>query len=95
MGHWFESSPVHKIYYMKRVIEYYEIKSDHVLAIPEFVSKENVEFKNIEDLDKYIRSKKDLSGSKYKKKSSFGFDYISNQGAIKIKKYIEPKFKKI
>lgn len=80
---------------MKKIIEYYDIKSDHILASPEFTDKEVVEVKNQKDLDRYVESKTDMSGGKFKKKSSFGFDYISSQGAVKIKDYKPPKIKKI
>jgi len=85
---------------MKYIIEYYEIKSDHLLAKPEFDRQEIVEVNSIKKLNRYIMSKKDMYGNKFKivegeSKKLFMFDYISNQGAIKIKKYHEPNIKRI
>ena len=79
---------------MKIKIKYYYIKSDHILATPEYDHKEIVEVANQEDLDNYIFKQKDDYGNKFKKKTSYGFDYISHQGGIKIKIY-NPKIKKI
>ena len=79
---------------VKYEIRYYLIKSDHFLAIPEFSHKEIVKttFKN---LQKYIESKKDAYCNHYKKKKSFGFDYVSNTGGVKVKLYKEPIIKRI
>lgn len=70
---------------MKIKIKYYDIPFDAgYFATPEFTSEEIVEIKNDKQLQDYIKTKRDLCGNSYKRKKSFGFDYISNQGAIKI-----------
>ena len=82
---------------MKYIIEYYYIKSDHLLAIPEYDHKEIVEAKSIKILYDYIKSKKDEYGNPFHARTtkSFGFDFVSNAGGIKIKKYIRPKIKQL
>lgn len=79
---------------MKYKISYYYIKSDHIFAFPEYDHNEIVDVNSEEKLQNYIESKKDQYGNNFKKKTSFGFDYISNQGGVKIEKY-NPKIKKI
>lgn len=78
---------------MKLIVEYYEMQSDHLLAMPEYDREEFIEVKNEDELDRYISTKKDWYGCEYKKDKSHGFDYISGQGGIKIKEYEEPKFR--
>jgi len=80
---------------MKKVIEYYYIKSDHIFAYPEYDHEEVVEVESLNDLDLYIFKQKDEFGNNFVKDISYGFNYESNQGAIKIKDYIEPIIKKI
>ena len=75
-------------------IKYYYLKSDHMLACPEYDHEEIVEVRSLEKLDKYITTQKDQMGHYFRKKKSFGFDYISNQGAVKVEVY-NPKIKKI
>ena len=83
----------------KYVIEYYEIKSDHLLATPEFDRKEIVQVHSEKKLDKYIFLQKDNCGNHYEKASSkkealFGFTHISAQGALKVYPYKPPKIKR-
>jgi len=82
---------------MKIKISYFDIMSDHILASPEFSSCEVVEANGLDDkkLDEYIISKQDFYGHHYKKEYSHGFDYISNQGAVKVEIYEEPKVKRL
>lgn len=82
---------------MKKIIKYYYIKSDHIFASPEYDHEEIVEVENDEKLAKYIESKKDGWGNNFKKKKSFGFDFISNQGGVKVLDYIykKPIIKKV
>ena len=77
---------------MKKTIEYHYIKSDHIFASPEFHHSEIVEVENEEKLTAYIESKVDDWGHPFKKEASFGFDFISNQGGVKVK---DVKIKKI
>lgn len=81
---------------MKYKIKYYYIKSDHIFATPEYDYCEVVIIKNNNKeiaLDKYIATKKDQYGFKFKKEKKSGFDYISKQGAIKIVEYKHSKLK--
>jgi len=82
---------------MRYEIRYHTIQSDHILAIPEFSHKEVVEATTPLKLRKYIESKKDEYGHHYKKakKPSFGFDYTSNAGGVKVKPYKPPKVRKV
>jgi hypothetical protein len=85
---------------MKYKITYCEIQSDHVFAVPTPYNSEVVDADTWEDLDKYILSKKDGYGHKYRKadkkrRTAFGFDYTSNAGAVKVTKYNNIKVKKI
>ena len=80
---------------MKYLIKYYEIQSDHILASPEYDRSEIIETSSSNDLKKYIESKKDQYGNNFKMKSDFGFDYISNSGAVKVSVYKEPVAKRI
>ena len=79
---------------MKYKIKYYYIKSDHLLALPEYDHEEIVSVESIQKLKKYIESKKDHYGNNFKTDKSHGFDYISNQGGIKVELY-NPQIKKI
>lgn len=65
-------------------ISYYYSR-DSFLGVPEHSHDEFVECKSTTALDKYIEKQKDEYGNPFKKKSSFGFQYISNQGGIKTK----------
>jgi hypothetical protein len=80
---------------MKMLIKYYYIKSDHLMATPQFDHEEIVEVKTDSDLQNYIGQQKDQYGHSFKRDKSFGFDYISSQGAIKTEQYREPKIKVI
>ena len=67
-------------------IEYYEIQSDHFLAVPEYYSEEYVNADLKIDVIQYIMSaKKDTYYNSYRHEESFGFDLISAKGAVKIK----------
>ena len=80
---------------MKIRVQYFEIMSDHIFATPQYDREELVEATSLNDpkLIAYIESKKDFCGNNFKKSEtkSYGFDYISNAGAVKVVKYIEPK----
>ena len=77
-------------------IKYYEIGYDAGLfSLPEFSHEEIVEAYNLKNVGEYILSKKDNLDNKYEKDKSFGFDYISKRGGVKIKKYKPPKIKKV
>ncbi len=82
---------------MKYIIEYWDIGEGGGLAMffPEFTRKEIIESDTEEELNTYILKQKDKWGGEFRKKKSFGFDYISNNGAVKVKQYKEPKIKKI
>ncbi len=80
---------------MRMKIKYYSIQSDHILAIPAYSRSEIVDVKSFKELQKYIESQKDGYGHKFKKKKSFGFDYTSVAGAVKVESYKPPKVKKI
>lgn len=80
---------------MKKIIKYYYIKSDHIFASPEYDHEEIVEVESDEKLTKYIESKKDGWGNNFKKKKSFGFDFISNEGGVKVLDYKNPIIKKV
>lgn len=71
-----------------------------LFATPVYERSEFIDAANLGDLDKYILSQKDSYGNKFKKDKSFGYDYISNSGGVKVSLYNppvfkEPKFKKI
>jgi hypothetical protein len=83
---------------MKVKIKYHNIEHGaSMFASPSFTNSEIVECVDLDDpkLISYIESKKDQHGNKFKisKKKSFGFDFISNQGAVKIEEYVEPEIK--
>ncbi len=82
---------------MKIKISYCSIKSGHILAMPELTHSEIVEAKGLGDpkLVKYITSQKDYYGHKFKKKKTFGFDYTSNTGAVRVEEYKELQVKKL
>lgn len=46
---------------MKYLIEYYYIKSDHILASPEYDHEEIIEVNSKEKLENYIKNKKNLT----------------------------------
>lgn len=74
-----------KVNNMRKKIKYYEIPyGSQMFAVPEFVREEVVQFDNNAKLEKYISSKMDDTNSPYIKKDSFGFNYISRNGAIKL-----------
>lgn len=88
---------------MKRIIEYHEVLSDHILAMPEYLNEELVEFDAEEDLDEYIKSQKDFSGDHYKKNKDYNkpnslsskFKYTSKRGGVVVRKSKQRKAKKI
>ncbi len=84
---------------MKIKISYCSIKSARVLAMPELTHSEIVEAKGFDDpkLVNYITSQKDWYGHKFKKdsKKTFGFNYISNTGGVRVERYREPRTKKL
>jgi hypothetical protein len=83
---------------MKVKISYYYIKSDHLLASPEFDHFEIVEVHSLYDpkLKAYISTKKDDCGHPFVEyPNSFDFDYISNAGGIKLEEYIPVVIKKL
>jgi len=80
---------------MKIRIEYHSIEyGAHIFATPQFTHSEIVEANGLDDpkLIEYITSKKDLYGCNFKIKDKpfMGFDYISNQGGVKVSVYKEP-----
>lgn len=79
---------------MKYKIKYYEIQSDHILAVPQFSSEEIIEADSLASVDKYIR-KKGYFKAKPATKENFDFDYTNSWGAVKIKRYLPPKVKRI
>ena len=81
---------------MKIRIIYCDIKSDHLMAVPEPTSSEIVEVSSWARLDKYIlKKKKDAYGHPFKKDKSFGFRYTSSTGGIKVETYVKPYIKRI
>jgi len=83
---------------MKFKITRYEIQSDHMLATPQETNDfEIVEADSIDDpkLVEYCESRKDWYGNSMKKEESFGFQYISNAGALTVEAYVEPTVKKL
>lgn len=78
-------------------INYYDIKSNHIFARPEFTKSELVECNGFDDekLISYIESKKDSYGNNFEKGKILGFDYISNAGGVKVKQYVYPEIKKL
>jgi hypothetical protein len=80
---------------MKFVIEYHYIQSDHIFAIPTFHHSETIECKHRGDLENYIAKQRDQYNNPFKYDKSFGFDYISARGGLKVYPYQEPKFKKV
>jgi len=80
---------------MRVIIEYHYIKSNHLLASPEFDHEEIIEVDTQIKLKKYIESQKDQYDNNFIKNKKHGFDYISRQGGVKVKKYVSPIIKKI
>ena len=80
---------------MKYKIEYCTVLGDSIFSIPECTHSEIVESNTYEDLKKYIESKSDDYGNKFKEKNSFGFQFISRRGGVKVFEYLPPKIKKI
>jgi len=78
---------------MKYEIRYHEIRSDHVLAVPEYTHKEVVD-STLPKIDKYLR-KKGYNRAGARTKKIFDFDFTNNWGAVKVKKYQPPKVKRI
>ena len=73
----------------KWVISYHSIQSDHILATPQFDYAEYVEGTE-QKVIKRIKSKTDGWSNPYRKADEmFGFDFISNQGAVDYKEYKE------
>lgn len=76
------------------VINYFWVQSDHICAEPTLHHTEFVEG-TLEELHDYIESREDGYENPYYKcnpETSYGFDYISNQGGVTIEDYVEPKF---
>lgn len=71
----------------KYLVKYYWIQSDHIFASPTFHHEEIIETETPQKLQEYIESQTDDYGHLYKKNNAFGFDYISNQGAVKVSDY--------
>ena len=83
---------------MKLEIKYHEIKSDHLFATPEYDRSEYVDVKSYAKLEEYIIKQKDQYGNYFEKtdkNKSFGFDYVSISGGVKIVKKYEIQYKKI
>lgn len=83
---------------MKKIITYHSIEyGAGLFAIPQPTHQEIVEVKSEAQLKKYIEAQKDQYGHnfKFKKKRRYGFDYISNQGGVKVSDYKPPRIKKI
>ena len=60
---------------------------------PKYERSEFIEANDMDDLDKYILLQKDSYGNKFKKAKSFGYDYISRSGGVKVSLYEPPVFK--
>ena len=72
---------------MQKVIIYHSIQSDHILAVPQETHRETIETKSMAKLREYVETQMDAYGHKFKKSSrqeSFGFDYLSKEGGVKI-----------
>ncbi len=86
---------------MKYQIDYYNLEfGAHIFSVPQYTNSEHVEVDSEEKLFDYISTKKDLYGGIFKKDDTkfMGFDFISNSGGVKVKKYEELvplKFKNI
>ena len=88
---------------MKYVIDYYWMDyGAHMFSTPTYQTSEYVNCENNEVLQSYIESQKDAYGGSYEKSEDrfMGFDYISNQGGVKVREYEEikietPNFKTI
>jgi hypothetical protein len=67
-------------------IQYFYIKSDHILASPEYDHREIVKVNTRKQLEDYVKSLQDLYNNPFKKcdPPRYGFNYISNQGALKV-----------
>lgn len=79
---------------MKYLIKYYLCQSDSMFAIPTFTHEEVIECSVPRKIKEYVEKQKDGYGHGYKQNRSFGFDYISKQGAVKVSEY-KPKIKQI
>lgn len=81
------------------LIEYYEVSPDAhpVFASPEFSKSEVIEAQEKKAVELYVEQCSDHMGHPYKKSElkSYGFDFISKMGAVKITDYQPPKIKKI
>ena len=85
---------------MKILISYHSIGyGANLFATPEFTHSEIVEAKGLDDpkLIDYICNQKDLYDCKFEKKDKpfMGFDYVSNQGGVKVSLYNESKVIKL
>lgn len=77
---------------MKYLIKYYDIEyGASMFASPTYTKEEIVDAKSQQDLDKYISTKKDMAGHKYREDKKFGYTHISNQGALKVSKVLIKK----
>ncbi len=79
------------------IINYHTIKSDHIFATPEYTHSEVVNASSPADLINYVEKQTDQYGHnfKYEEEKSFGFDFISHAGGVKIEDYNDPDVKKI
>ena len=85
---------------MKILVKYYNIDNGaSIFAVPQFTHSEVVEVDGLNDpkLIEYITNKKDFHGCNFKKKDKpfMGFDYVSNQGGVKVSLYKEPNIIKL
>ena len=72
---------------MKIEIKYYIYTHNAVPGtLPTYDYSEPIEADTWEEVHAHIAQKRDIDGNKYKKEPFAGFDYISKQGAIILKK---------
>ena len=87
---------------MKIEIKFYELKSDHIFASPEYDRSEFVTAESLTDpkIAEYLATKNDWYGNTYetadkKEKDMFGFDFMSLRGAAKVVEVVEPVYTSI
>jgi len=81
---------------MISVIIYHSVEGNAgVISVPKETHREVVEYADQKSLDKYIITKSDRYGFKFKKKKFMGFQYVSRDGGVKVEPYVPPKIKKI
>lgn len=79
----------------KWVIRYHSIQSDHILATPQFDYAEYVTGTEVQVIERIVTEKVDDWGNAYTRESKermFGFDFISNTGAVDYTEYKEREF---